>query len=201
MRHRPHRRNLVVFSSSAEPANSNSALQFKRPAGTGRIRSLIRISMLLTVIAVRPRWRPLLAGTALMALSLIEGRGGGAIFVIPGLIFLWHALLIPGDTDADHERRAQLRRELAAFSTPAHRRDLEATLDRYPDAITYAARNILAGQAVASRINGTPGAGPYVHLCGTSPYPDRGHLTLRAAEDPGGGAAGRPGHSRGPGPG
>lgn len=44
---------------------------------------------------------------------------------------------------------SELERELAAFSTPAQRRDLEATLDRYPDNITYELRNILARQAVA----------------------------------------------------
>src|SRR5215471_19051316 len=65
MRLRPHRRNLVVFSSSAEPANRHGARQYNRPARSGQIRRLIRIGLLLTVIAGRPRWRPLLAGTVL----------------------------------------------------------------------------------------------------------------------------------------
>jgi hypothetical protein len=45
---------------------------------------------------------------------------------------------------------SELERELAAFSTPAQRRDLEATLDRYPDNITYELRNILARQSMAT---------------------------------------------------
>jgi hypothetical protein len=159
MRPRPHRRNLVVFSSPVDPAD-RYALQYERPADTGRIRRFIRISMLLTVIAVRPRWRPLLAGTVLTVLGIIERQSTGGIFIIPGFLFLWHALLIPGDTDADRERRAQLKQELAAFSTPAQRCDLEETLNRYPDDITYEMRNILASQAVTSHNSGIPGGEP-----------------------------------------
>ena len=159
MRLRPQRRNLVVFSSPGEPANRYVALQHKRPARTGRIRKLIRIGALLTVITVRPRWQPLLAGTALTVLGLIERQGVGGICIVPGVLFLWCALLTPGDTGADYERRCQLKRELAAFSTSAQRCDLEATLDRYPDGATYELRNILAGQALASHNNGIPGAG------------------------------------------
>lgn len=48
------------------------------------------------------------------------------------------------------KRGSELERELAAFSTPAQRRDLEATLDRYPDNITHELRNILARQAMAA---------------------------------------------------
>jgi len=100
--------------------------------------------LLLTVIAGRPRWRPLLAGTVLTVLGFIERQGVGGLCIVPGLLLLWHALLIPGDTEADRERLCQLKRELAAFSTPAQKRDLEATLDRYPDDVTYEIRNILA---------------------------------------------------------
>lgn len=156
---RPHRRIPVVFSSSAEPANRYGALQYNRPARTGRIRRLIRIGVLLTVIAVRPRWRPLLAGTALTVLGFTERQGVAGLCIVPGLLLLWGALLVSDDTGADHERRCQLKRELAAFSTPAQRCDLEATLDLYPDGITYEIRDILAGQAVASHNNGIPGAG------------------------------------------
>jgi hypothetical protein len=157
----PHRRNLVVFSSAVTPADSYVALQYKRPARTGRIRRFIRIGMLLTVIAVlRPRSRSLLAGTVLMILGVLERQGPGGVLIIPGLILLWHALLIPADTDADRELRSQLKRELATYSTPAQRCDLEATLERYPDGITYEMRNILASQAVASHNNRIPGAGP-----------------------------------------
>jgi hypothetical protein len=162
MRLRPPRRDLVVFGPPAEPANRSgrySALQYIRPARTGRIRRLIRIGALVTVIAVRPRWQPLLIGTTLTVLGLIERQGVFGVFIVPGLLLLWCALLTPGDTGADHERRCQLKRELAAFSTPAQRCDLHATLDRYPDSITYEIRNILADQAVASHNNGIPGAG------------------------------------------
>jgi hypothetical protein len=48
------------------------------------------------------------------------------------------------------QRRSELERELAAYSTAAQRRDLEATLDRYPDDITYELRDILASQAMAA---------------------------------------------------
>jgi hypothetical protein len=158
MRLRPHRRNLVVFSSSVEPADRYGALHYNQPARSGRIRRLVRIGMLLTVIAVRPRWRPLLAGTVFTVLGFVERQGAGGVFIIPGLLLLWHSLLIPADTDADRERRSRLKRELAAYSTPAQRRELEATLDRYPDGITYEIRDILASQAVTSRNNGIPGA-------------------------------------------
>ena len=159
MRLRPHRRNLVVFSSAVDPAGRHGALRDGRRARTGRIRRLIRIGMLLTVIAVRPRWRPLLAGTVFTVLGFIDRQGAIGVLIIPGLLFLWRAMLIPGDTDADRERRSQLKRELAAYSTPAQRCDLEAILDRYPDSITGEIRDILAGQAMASRHNGIPGAG------------------------------------------
>jgi hypothetical protein len=144
---RPHRRNLVVFSSAVHPADRYGALQDKRPARTGRIRRLMRIGMLVTVIAVRPRWRPLLAGTVLTVLGFADRQGAGGVLIIPGLLLLWRALLILGDTDADRERRSQLKRELADYSTAAQRRELEATLDRYPDSVTYEIRDILAGQA------------------------------------------------------
>ena len=58
---------------------------------TGRIRSLIRIGMLLTVIAVRPRWRPLLAAVAFTLLGVIEQQNAGAVMIIPGLMSFWRA--------------------------------------------------------------------------------------------------------------
>ena len=161
MRVQPHRRSLVVFSSSAGSAGGWSASRHKRLALTGPIRRSIRIGMLFTVIVVRPRWRPLLAGVALTALGAIERQGVFGLLMIPGLLSLWLALLTPGDTDADSERRSQLRRELAAYATPAQRCDLEATLDRYPDGITHEIRDILASQAVATRNNGIPGTRSY----------------------------------------
>ena len=62
-----------------------------------------------------------------------------------------------------HKQRCELERELAAYSTPAQRRDLEATLNQYPDELTYELRNILARQAMAAYCHrgGIPGAGRY----------------------------------------
>jgi hypothetical protein len=157
----PHRRSLVVFSSAADPADKEHASQHRRLASGTQIRRLIHIGALLTVMVARPRWRPLLAGIALTVIGVIERQGPAGIAVIPGLVFLWQALLIPADTDADQQRRSRLRRELAAYSTPAQRCDLEATLDRYPDGVTYEMRDILASQGVASHRNGIPGARSY----------------------------------------
>ena len=47
---------------------------------------------------------------------------------------------------AERRRTRRLRQELAAFSSPADRLDLEATLDRYPEGQTRELRNILAAQ-------------------------------------------------------
>jgi len=124
--------------------------------------------MLLTVIglmrvarAVRPRWRPLLAGTVLTAAGIsLRSTVWGAVLV-PGLLFFWSALMIPSSPDADQTRRCELERELAEYSTPAQRCDLETTLDQYPDNVTRELRDILASQAMATRNNGIPGAGQH----------------------------------------
>jgi hypothetical protein len=53
--------------------------------------------MLLTVIAVRPRWTSVVVGLVLAVLGVTERQ---AVFlIIPGLLFLWHALLTPGGGD------------------------------------------------------------------------------------------------------
>ena len=161
MRLRPHRRNLVIWSSSVDPADRYGAPQYKPFAHTGRIRRWGRIGVLLTVIAVRPRWRPLLAGAVLTVVGAVEHSGTSGLVLIPGLLLLWHALLIPADSDADRKRRSQLERELAAYSTPAQRCDLEATLDRYPDSITCEVRDILVSQTMAAHNSGIPGAKRY----------------------------------------
>ncbi len=59
------------------------------------------------------------------------------------------------------QRHIELAREMAAYSTPAERRDFEAILDRYPDDITYELRDILASQAMAVSGSQIPGAGRY----------------------------------------
>jgi len=48
------------------------------------------------------------------------------------------------------QQLCELERELAAYSTPAQRCDLEATFDRYPDDVTYELRDILDRQATAA---------------------------------------------------
>ena len=157
MRLQPHRRRLVVFSSPADPAVRRGAAPDKRVARTGPFGRFLRIGLLLTVIAVRPRWQPLLAGVVLTAIGLIDRQGPGSVLIIPGLLSFWGALMTAGDTDTDRERRSQLRRELAAYSTPAQRCELVAALDRYPDGITHEIRDILTNPPVASRSNGIPG--------------------------------------------
>jgi len=80
----------------------------------------------------------------------------GALLVVIGLMPLARTVRTRWQA---HQRRCELERELAAYSTPAQRRDLEATLDRYPDRVTNELRNILANQAIAARNNQIPGAG------------------------------------------
>lgn len=156
---RLHRRDLVVWSSAVVLADRPCAGQRERYAGTGRIRRCIRIFVLLAVIAVRPRWRPLLGVAVLAVIGVTQGSGAGGIVLIPGFLLLWHVVLIPGDSDAARNRRSQLQRELAAYSTPAQRFDREATLDRYPDGISFQVRDILARQSLTAIDNRTPGAG------------------------------------------
>jgi hypothetical protein len=107
--------------------------------------------------AMRPRWRPLLAGGVLTVVGVMLRSGPWGAVLLPGLLFLASVLLIPASPDADRKWRSELERELAGYSTPAQRRDLEATLDRYPDSVTYQLRGILANQAVATCNNGIPG--------------------------------------------
>ncbi len=156
MRLRSHRRSLVVWSSSADPARTCGAPKPTRLARTRRIRRWLRTGALLTVIALRPRWRPLLAGVVLTVVGLMLRSSVWGAVVILGLWLLVYAALIPG---ADRERRAELERELAMYSTPAQRCDLIATFDRYPDGVTDELRDILAGQVLAAGSNGIPGAG------------------------------------------
>jgi hypothetical protein len=156
MRLRPPRRSLVVFSSSAGLARRHAVSLSERPVHTGRIRRFFRVGTLLIVIAVRPRWQPLLAGIALMVIGVVERNGWGGILVIPAMLLLWQALMISDDECAGRERLAQLRRELESYSTPAQRRDLDATLDRYPDGMTSEIRELLARPAMPSP-GGIPG--------------------------------------------
>ena len=103
--------------------------------------------------AVRPRWRPLLAGAGLTVAGIVLRSGVWGIALVPGLLFLISAPLVPASPDADRKRRSELESELAVYSTPAQRRDLEATLDRYPDGDTHELRGILAGQAMGRKLD------------------------------------------------
>jgi len=106
----------------------------------------------------RHRLRPLLAGTMLTVVGvMLHGGVWGLLITLPGLWFLAYTLLIAGSSDTDRKRHAELVRELDAYSTPAQRRDLEATLDRYPDEVTHELRAILANQAMAAHRSGIPG--------------------------------------------
>lgn len=162
MRLRARRRSLV----GRPPVGWHGAPGIMGPARTGRIRRFIRISALLTVIGlmrlargVRPRWQPLLAGTVLAVAGFMLRSGAWGALFPAGLWFGVYALLIPSSPGPDHKRRCQLERELATYSTPAQRCDLEATLDRYPDGITSELREILARQALTACKEGVPGAG------------------------------------------
>lgn len=159
---RPHRRNLVVWSSSAGPVGRYGPPAFIRAAPAGRIHRLVRTGALLALIglmglarAIRPRWRPLLAGVALTVAGLIVRGSAWDVVLLLGLLLLLSAPLVPVSPDAGQRR---LERELAAYSTPAQRSDLEATLDRYPDTITHELRDILAGQSITACGDRIPGA-------------------------------------------
>jgi hypothetical protein len=164
MRLRSHRRNLVAWSLSANPADRYGDPRLMRPVRTRQIRRSLRTGALITVIGLmrlargaRHRWRPLLAGMALTVVGVMLRGGVWGLITLPGLWFLVYTLLIPATSDTDRKRHAELERELAAYSTPAQRCDLEATLDRYPDKVTYELRAILTSQAMAAHSSGIPG--------------------------------------------
>jgi hypothetical protein len=140
---------------------------FSQPARTPRIRWWIRTGALLSVIglirlarAVRTRW-PLLTGCALTAAGImLRGQAAGVV-LLPGLVLLLSAPIVPASPKAERIRRSRLEHELAAYATPAHRRDLEGTLDRYPDGMTRELRDILASQAMTPAFRGLPGGRRY----------------------------------------
>ena len=92
---RPHRRNLVVWSSSGTPGIDRAP----RSARGTRIRWWLRVAALLMVIGVmrlgraaRARWEPmsLLAGGALTVTGFVEAAAGifflGMLVLIVGLL-------------------------------------------------------------------------------------------------------------------
>jgi hypothetical protein len=168
MRLRSRRRDVVLWIQSAGSAGRYGSVGFTPIRRSQPIRRCIRLGALLAVIglvrlirAVRARWRPLLAGGVLTVAGVMLRGGAGGIVLIPGLLFLVYVPLVEAGPDEDRKRRSVLRRELAGFATPAHRRDLEATLDRYPDSTTREIRDVLAGLAATASNSGIPGAGRY----------------------------------------
>jgi hypothetical protein len=128
MRLRAHRGNLVVWSPSVGSADRYGALTLTRRTRTTRIHRGIRTGALLVVIglmrlarAIGPRWRPLLAGGVLTVVG-VTLRGAWGAVLLPGLLFLSFAPLVPARPKTDHMRRAELERELGVFSHPAQRR-------------------------------------------------------------------------------
>jgi hypothetical protein len=129
MRLRAHRRNLVAWSPSVGPADRYGAPRLTRLARTRRIHRFIRTGALLTVIglrrlarAVRPRWRPLLAGGVLTVVGLMLRGGAWGVVILPGIWFLGSALLVPGNPDADRKRselEREVERELAVYARSA----------------------------------------------------------------------------------
>jgi hypothetical protein len=129
MKLRAHQRNLVAWSPSAGTADRCGAPRLTRLARTRRIHRFIRTGALLTVIglmrlarAVRPRWRPLLAGGVLTVAGLMLRSGAWGVVILPGILFLVSSLLVPANPDADRKRselERELERELAVYATSA----------------------------------------------------------------------------------
>jgi len=163
---RARRRTVVVWRSARGPGGKYGLTALRRPANTRRLRRLLRVGGLLTAIglvrlghALRLRWRPLLAGGALTATGIVLNDGPGALAFLAGFLFLFAAPMMHVSPPADRERRLELERELADYSTPAERRDREANFDRYSDSDTNELRDILTRQATATGNNAVPGIG------------------------------------------
>jgi hypothetical protein len=133
------------------------------PPRPRRFRRAVRTALVLTVLALvhaagRPRWRCALLGAALTIPGvLLRGDLVGDIILLPGLMALAYAPFLPGETPESRKRQRRLRRELAAYSTPAERRDLEALLCSYSDGDTGELRAILASQDLSDRWYRFPG--------------------------------------------
>jgi hypothetical protein len=160
---RRHRQNVVIWRSSRCPEHRGRGVWFTPAIRSGRVRRWLRISGLLMAVgllrvaaAVRPRWRPLAVGTGLTVAGYMMRGGMPGAVMIPGMLLLTAAVLAPADpAEASPQRRA-LERELAAYSTPAQRRDLDAILDRYADHDTRELRDILARQPVPAEAARVP---------------------------------------------
>jgi hypothetical protein len=165
MTRRSHRRNLVVWNQSVASAGRYDA---PRSTRTRPLRRRIRVIALLAVVglmraarAVGSRWRPLLAGGALTVGGVLLPGGAGGPAVLVGVMFLISAPLTSSGPSANRRRCSGLERELAGYSTPADRSDLEAILDRYPDDVTRELRDILASHAMTADDDRFPVIGRY----------------------------------------
>jgi 4-amino-4-deoxy-L-arabinose transferase-like glycosyltransferase len=105
------------------------------------------------------RWWPVLSGVVLTVAGIVLRDGAVGVVLLPGLVLVLSAPLIPPSPKTERVRRALLEREMAAYSTPAQRRDFETTLNRYPDRVTCEFRDILARQAAAACHHSPPGSG------------------------------------------
>ena len=162
---RPHRRNQVVWSQSAEPVGRYGPPRFPAPSRTRRIRRFLRTGVLLAILglmplasAVRARWRMVLPGVVLTVVGVMYRGDPVGVVLLPGLLLLVSAPLVPASPRAAPHSALGAERELAGYSTPAQRCDVEAMLDRYPDDMTNELRDILARQAMAACGNRIPGA-------------------------------------------
>jgi hypothetical protein len=163
MRRRSHRQRRAAWISLISPVSGYEG-PFTRPVRTGRIRWLVHTGALLSVIILRDvltRWWPVVAGVVLTTVGFILRSGPGSMILLPGLLLLVSAPFVLPSPKEDRTRRRKLERELAAYSTPAQRGDLEVILDRYPDTTTRELREILSTQARAGGKSQVPGGKRY----------------------------------------
>jgi len=156
---RARRHTIVVWRSPHGPRRRHGLTAFPPRVRTRPLRRFFRVSWLLMLIGLlraarvlRARWT-VLPGVALIATGVIIRGDFGALAFLCGFLLLYAALMMHPGTAAERK----LARELADYSTPAERRDLEATLDRYSDGDTSELRDILGRQAAACRNTGIPG--------------------------------------------
>jgi hypothetical protein len=151
MRLRARRWKVTGSNLADRRVGGYEVLPFARRARPGRIRWWIRTGGVLTVLGLvrLARWWPAVTGVVLTTVGIVLRDAPGGVVLLPGLVLLLSIPLIPPSPKAERVRRAILEREMAAYSTPAQRHDLETTLNRYPDRDTYELRDILARQAAA----------------------------------------------------